>query len=172
MSTMRSVDIGPGLGDPADGFGASRPKYRRLAIGQPPSPPEPEPTLVRLPCDRHGVRRGLAAAWLFAGRAAIGNEATERLAILVEEWLINVVEHGAAAPDSRIALRLERSGNLVRLTVTDAGRPFDPREMIFQGPNLERGGGAGLELIRAWSRIAAYGRRAGRNRLVLEMPIA
>jgi hypothetical protein len=42
---------------------------------------------------------------------------------------------------------------------------------VFGGPNLERGGGAGLELIRAWCRIAAYARRGGRNRLVLEMPL-
>jgi two-component sensor histidine kinase len=131
--------------------------YRLLAIRQPPSSPEPEPTLVRLPCDRHGVRRGLAAAWLFAGRAAIGDDATERLSIVVEEWLINVVEHGAAAPDSRIALRLEHAG--------------DPREAVFQGPNLERGGGAGLALIQAWSHIAEYRRRAGRNRIVLELPL-
>jgi anti-sigma regulatory factor (Ser/Thr protein kinase) len=169
---MHIVDMGPGLGNPAGRFGASRPLHRLPAIGQSRSSPEPQTTLVRLPCDRHGVRRGLAAAWLFAGRAAIGDDATERLAILVEEWLINVVEHGAAAPDSRIALRLERAGDLVRLTVTDAGQPFDPRESVFEGPNLERGGGAGLALSLAWSRIAESRRRAGRNRLVLEMPLA
>jgi serine/threonine-protein kinase RsbW len=127
---------------------------------------------VRLPCDRHGVRRGLAAAWLFAGAAAIGDDATERLAIVVEEWLINVVEHGAPAPRSRIAMRLERTGDLVRVTCTDAGQPFDPREAVFEGPNPERGGGAGLALIQAWSRVAEYRRRAGRNRVVLEMPLA
>ncbi|WP_293906394.1 ATP-binding protein [Phenylobacterium sp.] len=115
--------------------------------------------------------RGLAVAWAFAGRAAIGDAASDRLAIVVEEWLINVIEHGQADPGSRIALWLQRDGDLVRLTVSDAGRPFDPREAVFAGPNEERGGGAGLALIRAWTRIAAYRRRAGRNRLVLEMPL-
>ncbi len=172
MSSMHAVDTRPGLGDPASGSARCAPLHRLLAIGQPPSSPEPQLTLVRLPCDLHGVRRGLAAAWLFAGAAAIGDDATERLAILVEEWLINVVEHGAAAPDSRIALRLERAGDRVRLTCTDAGQPFDPREAVFEGPNLERGGGAGLALIQAWSEITEYRRRAGRNRIVLEMPLA
>jgi len=118
------------------------------------------------------VRRGLATALLFAGEASLGEEAADKLCIVVEEWLINVVEHGEAAPDSRIAMRLERMDGLVRLTVTDAGQAFDPREAVFEGPNLERGGGAGLALIQAWTRIAAYRRRAGRNRLVLELPVA
>ena len=37
----------------------------------------------------------------------------------------------------------------------------------FEGPNPDRGGGAGLELVRAWSQIADYRRRRGRNRVVL-----
>ncbi|WP_293678128.1 ATP-binding protein [uncultured Phenylobacterium sp.] len=117
------------------------------------------------------MRRGLATALLFAGDAGIGDEATDKLAIVVEEWLINVVEHGEAAPGSRIALRFERLEGVVRLTVSDAGRAFDPRAFAFEGPNMERGGGAGLALIQAWSRVADYRRRAGRNRLVLEMPV-
>lgn len=92
--------------------------------------------------------------------------------IVVEEWVANVVEHGAPPGGSRIGLRLARGSGGVRITLTDAGRPFDPRQEAFKGPNLERGGGAGLELLRAWSRVAGYGRRAGRNRLVLEVPLA
>ena len=112
----------------------------------------------------------MAIAALFASDAGLGDSAAEKLAIIVEEWLINVVEHGGAAPTSRILLRLERDGAVVRVGFSDAGGPFDPREVEFEGPNLERGGGAGLALIKAWSRIAEYRRRAGRNRLVLEMP--
>jgi anti-sigma regulatory factor (Ser/Thr protein kinase) len=88
---------------------------------------------------------------------------------LVEEWVINVVEHGQAAPQSWIVVRLERVAEVVRVTISDAGRPFDPRSAPFAGPNPKRGGGVGLELIRAWSRIADYRRRAGRNRLVFEL---
>lgn len=118
-----------------------------------------------------GVRRGLATAMLFAGDAGIGDAAADKLAIVVEEWLINVVEHGGAASGSRITLRLQRLEQAVRVTITDAGCAFDPRPVAFEGPNTDRGGGAGLALIKAWSRIAAYHRRAGRNRLVLEMPL-
>ena len=128
--------------------------------------------MVRLPSEPGAVLKGLAVAWAFAGRAAIGDDAADKLAIVVEEWLINIIEHGAAAPGSRIAMWLVRDGDLVRIAVSDAGQPFDPREAVFEGPNPERGGGAGLALIQAWTRIAAYRRRAGRNRLVLEMPLS
>lgn len=109
---------------------------------------------------------------LFAGRETVGDDTADKLAIVVEEWLVNVVEHGAVQPGSRIAMRLERGQDLLRLTFSDAGQPFDPREVVFEGPNMERGGGAGLALIQAWCRIADYRRRAGRNRVVLEMPLA
>jgi len=118
------------------------------------------------------VADALGAARAFVGRAGLDRDAAERLAIIVEEWVANLVEHGAAPTDSRIVLRLVHAEAHIRITVTDAGEAFDPRETSFDGPNLERGGGVGLELMRAWSRVTAYGRRAGRNRLVLEMPLS
>lgn len=115
--------------------------------------------------------RALAIARLFAERAGLADDAGDKLAIIVEEWIANVVEHGDLPAGSRIALGLERREGLVFITVSDAGVPFDPRDAVFEGPNLERGGGAGLELIRAWSRIVDYTRRAGRNRLLVEMSV-
>ncbi|WP_293394844.1 ATP-binding protein [Phenylobacterium sp. RIFCSPHIGHO2_01_FULL_69_31] len=136
------------------------------------------PVLAQSPCvvrarpaaDRGAVGRALAATRAFCQQAELGRDAAERLVIVVEEWVANVVEHGAPPPGSRIGLRLVQGSGAIRITMTDAGRPFDPRQEAFKGPNLERGGGAGLELLRAWSRVAAYGSRAGRNRLVLQMP--
>ena len=121
--------------------------------------------------DRNAVRRGLVVARAFADRAALGAEASDHLALIVEEWLTNIIEHAGAAPGGRIVLRLTHASRLVRLTVTDAGRPFDPRTVTFEGPNLARGGGAGLALIQAWCRIAGYRRAGGRNRLIFEMPL-
>jgi hypothetical protein len=66
-------------------------------------------------------------------------------------------------------LSLERRGADVRLTFSDAGVAFDPRAADFAGPNAERGGGAGIALIQAWSRIESYARSRGRNRLVLDL---
>lgn len=115
------------------------------------------------------VARALIVARRFSGLAALSPSATDHLALIVEEWLSNVTEHSGAPSRSRIVLRIQRLAGLVRLTVSDAGRPFDPRLVTFDGPNLTRGGGAGLALIQAWCQIAHYSRRRGRNRLVFEM---
>lgn len=117
------------------------------------------------------MARALAFARDFASQAALAPEAADHLALIVEEWLNNVTEHSGAASNSRIALRFQRKPGAVRLTMTDAGIPFDPRTVAFEGPNLTRGGGAGLAMIQAWCRIADYRRSGGRNRLVFEMPI-
>lgn len=127
---------------------------------------------ARLRADAAAVAGALALAREFAARAGLDGGAAGRLAVVVEEWVANVVEHGGPQDGARIVLRLRLESTAVRLTVSDAGRPFDPRTAAFEGPNPERGGGAGLVLIAGFCRITAYARRAGRNRLVLEMPLA
>ena len=128
---------------------------------------------VRTAADEPGVVRAVRAARAFAADCALGETATDRLCVVVEEWLSNVVEHGEPPPGSRLVVRLARDASGLTLTFTDAGQPFDPRATpAFEGPNPDRGGGAGLELVRAWSQIADYRYRGGRNRLVLEMPLA
>lgn len=122
--------------------------------------------------DSSTVTSGLIFARRFADQIALTPKANDHLALIVEEWLNNVVEHSGATSSSRIVLRLQRRPGVVQLTATDAGKPFDPRKVTFDGPNLARGGGAGLALIQAWCRIADYRRRRGRNRLVFEMPAA
>lgn len=113
------------------------------------------------------VVRLLAVARLFAEDAGLAHDAADRLAVVVEEWAANVVEHGQAPAGSLIVLRLEQDGSRVCLTFTDAGIAFDPRDAEHGGPNPERGGGAGIALIGAWSEIEDYRRRRGRNRLRL-----
>lgn len=132
----------------------------------------PRPTRARLAADSGAVGRALGVSRAFVEQCGLGRDPAERLAIVVEEWVANVVEHGGPPAGSHIGLRLALGPGIVRITVTDAGCAFDPREApAFEGPDLERGGGAGLELMRAWSRVVAYGCRGGRNRLVLELPL-
>lgn len=105
----------------------------------------------------------------FAAAHALSADLADRLAIVLEEWTLNVIEHGDPAPNSRIELKLERAGSTIRLTASDAGAAFDPREARFEGPNAERGGGAGLALVMAWTHVASVRRSGGRNRVVLEL---
>ena len=122
--------------------------------------------------DAAAVSRAVRLARGFADRRGLDAVAANHLAVVVEEWIANVVEHGGPQGGARIVLRLSLEDGLVRIWVSDAGRPFDPRNAAFDQPNAERGGGAGLAMIASLSRIATYVRRAGRNRLVLEMPLA
>jgi serine/threonine-protein kinase RsbW len=126
---------------------------------------------ARLRADAEAVSRALRLADRFALGAGLEADAAGHLAMVVEEWVANVVEHGGVQGGSRIALRLSLGDGVVRLSLSDAGRPFDPRAAAFDGPNHERGGGAGLALIASICRFAGYTRRAGRNRLILEMPL-
>jgi len=111
--------------------------------------------------------RAIAVARRFSEAMGLPQDRADQLTLIVEEWVANIVEHGRPAPGSLIVLRLEKAGGRVRLRFSDGGIAFDPRTIEDEGPNLERGGGAGIALIRAWSDIEAYQRRAGRNRLVL-----
>jgi len=120
--------------------------------------------MLRLRPGPAAVGCAVAAARRFAGE---GN-AADRLAIITEEWVANVVEHGRAPAETLIVVTFERSGRTLRLVASDAGLPFDPSRAPPAGPNLQRGGGAGLAMIRAWCRVR-YSRAHGRNRLDLEL---
>jgi anti-sigma regulatory factor (Ser/Thr protein kinase) len=125
-----------------------------------------------MPANAAAVARALALAGRFAVDAGLDASAASSLAIVVEEWVANIVEHGGGRPGALIVVRLSLDAKVVRLAVSDAGRPFDPRRASFEGPNTERGGGVGLVLIADFCRVASYARRRGRNHLVLELPLA
>ena len=90
-----------------------------------------------------------------------------RLAILIEELLANLFEHGELRDHATVMLRLERQDEHVLLTLEDAGIAFDPRSAVSDAPVPERGGGAGLALVRAWAEALSYQAGAPLNRLEL-----
>ena len=123
--------------------------------------------MARLPVCAAAVARAIGFARRFAAATALPKENADRLVVIVEEWVANIVEHGRAPAGSLVVMRLERAGEGARVAFSDAGIAFDPRTAEHRGPNLERGGGAGIALIRGWSEIEVYRRSAGRNRLIL-----
>jgi serine/threonine-protein kinase RsbW len=117
------------------------------------------------------VAEAIGLARGFAAGCDLPIDAAEKLAIIAEEWVANIVEHGGLPDGSHIGFGLEQAADLVRVTVVDSGVPYDPRTATFDGPNEERGGGVGLALITAWCRIAGYARLRGRNRVVFELDV-
>lgn len=93
-----------------------------------------------------------------------------RLAILVEELLANLFDHGTG--DVVAVLQLERTRDQVHLVLEDEGAPFDPRQAGPAEPNEERGGGVGLALVRAWPEALTYWPGPPTNRLDLLLRLA
>lgn len=123
-----------------------------------------------IPAGTACVGEAVAVARAFAEECSLDADAAARLAIVVEELVCNLVDYAGLAPDALIGLRLERMPNAVALILEDGGKPFDPRRA--EAPELppDRGGGAGLAMIRAWAKIEDYRPDGGINRLILTLP--
>lgn len=108
----------------------------------------------------------------FAERHDMTANAMARLAILVEELVMNLFDHAGVAAGERIELGLVREDDGVRIVLVDPGVPFDPRESGEDaGADVPaRGGGAGLALVRAWAEIIDYRSEGNCNRLDLRLP--
>lgn len=114
------------------------------------------------------VGAALSHARAFCAAHATDADLAARLAIVVEELVMNLVEHGVRPAEDPIALTFARDAAGVRLVIEDGGVPFDPRCAPPVGDvPPERGGGAGIALVLAWSTIVGYVSDAGRNRLEL-----
>lgn len=114
------------------------------------------------------VMAAIDAAGVFAEAAGLSPGMAARLTITVEELVANALEHGEAGD---VALELFDRADRISLTLADSGVAFDPREAIAADlPDPETGGGVGLSLVKAWSRIESYAREGDGNRLELSLP--
>ena len=119
------------------------------------------------------LRPALVAVHEYAAQIALDAAMTRRLAIVAEELMINLLEHGAAmagCTELNATLRLDQAGDGVVMVLEDDGAPFDPRGAgQVELPNAERGGGVGLALVKAFAQIDDYVTERGCNRLTLRM---
>lgn len=113
----------------------------------------------------------IAGARRFARAHLLGPRDEARLCIIVEEIVANLIEHGGHDPAEPVHIRIERLGDDISLTIEDRGAPFDPRQPSGDRQSPDRGGGAGLRLVKAWSTITGYENSAGGNRLSLSLPL-
>ena len=105
----------------------------------------------------------------FSDQCALDAGHAARLAIMIEELVMNLVEHGGLGADGMIELVLTHEDGVVAIMLSDTGAAFDPRAAESNEAIPERGGGAGIDLVRAWAEIVDYRSHAGRNRLILKM---
>ena len=128
-----------------------------------------------VPASKAGLATALEATSACLGAHAVGPALEARVALLLEEALMNVAMHGGApASPPRVELSLRLSPSAVELCLRDDGRPFDPRQAPAprRAASLEAAvpGGVGVHLMRRFASELHY-RREGRYN-VLTMRVA
>jgi serine/threonine-protein kinase RsbW len=115
------------------------------------------------------VHRTVSGAQAFSKDCGLQEKQAARLAIIVEELVFNLVEHGGIGEQGVIELVLTHQDGVVSIALSDTGVAFDLRNAQSDQTIPDRGGGAGIDLVRAWADIVDYGSQGGRNRLILKM---
>ena len=134
------------------------------------NPPRDGPARLCIAIDDAAVAQAVAVAHSFAATAALPAETTARLSIVGEELVANLVDHADLPAGAGLELTLARAGERIAITLADTAAPFDPRSDAPLAAIPDRGGSAGLALVRAFARIDGYDRDGGRNRLRLSIP--
>src|SRR5262249_2540441 len=92
-----------------------------------------------------------------------------KVRLVLEELVLNLIEHAVGSATNRIDVRLELEPGRVVLVLEDDGAPFDPRSappFDKTKPLEERGPrGMGLQVARSTAEGIPYAGRARRNRL-------
>jgi serine/threonine-protein kinase RsbW len=117
------------------------------------------------------VGDAVSAARTFAVLQGIGDSDVSRLCVVVEELVANLYEHGGVARGDSVDLSLSRAPGGITIVLADPGQPFDPRTAPPSKPRPDRGGGAGINMVRAWTRLVDYSAQPNGNRLELLMPV-
>ena len=93
-----------------------------------------------------------------------------RLAVVVEELVTNLHEHGGVKAEDQFSIAMRLTASEIELVLVDSGNAFDPRVADLGAAVPDRGGGAGLKLVRAWASDIDYSTEAGENRLAVRLP--
>ena len=131
--------------------------------------PSPSPDELTLGATTAEARR--ASEWLDATcqQRGVPLAQTERLLLCLDEALANVLTHGKPQASEPIVLRFEMRVGAASVTVSDAGRAFDPlsvpKRVAPKTLDEASTGGMGLQLIRKCADLLHYRHHDGRNHL-------
>lgn len=116
------------------------------------------------------VHEATLAARNFARSARLSEADAARLAIVVEELVANLYDHGGLGVDDAFEIELSATATDIKVVLIDPGTPFDPGLASLDRDFPTRGGGAGLKLVRAWAIRTDYRSIDGLNRLAVSLP--
>jgi anti-sigma regulatory factor (Ser/Thr protein kinase) len=105
----------------------------------------------------------------FCARQGLPQATHVRVRMVVEELVLNLIDHATGSTAGRIDLRIDLELTRVVIVLEDDADPFDPRSApAFDAtrPLEERGPrGMGLHLVRSMTQEMDYQRTGSRNRL-------
>lgn len=133
-----------------------------------------ESDLERVTCRIGGDRAivdAVAAAERFGRAQWLASDELARLCIVTEELVANLYDHGGVTGQDEIELSLLNDPAGIAMVIVDPGRPFDPRDMSRKVERTERGGAAGIDIVRAWAQFVSYDVTPEGNRLELLLPL-
>ena len=134
-----------------------------------PRPLSPDAWSATFPVALASVEQARLALETYLRGFAIGDRVLNRIEVVLEEVVSNVVRHGHGA--DRITLQAECTGGVLHLSVGDNGPAFDPLAAADPAPFTTLGeatiGGQGIPLIKRLTQSAHYARDGAFNRLDL-----
>ena len=101
----------------------------------------------------------------------LNDDELARLCIVIEELVANLFDHGGLSDDDIVELNLLADPDGIHVSIFDRGVPFDPWSALPVAERLERGGGAGIEIVRAWVQFVEYKATDHGNLLQFRLPI-
>ena len=120
---------------------------------------------------KNSVVEAAAAARAFGEAQWLTEVECARLCIIVEELIANLYEHGGLQDDDPVRINFDSEPDGIRVVIVDRGKPFDPRSRPRPAKRSDRGGGAGVDIVRAWAQITDYSTTDEGNCLALLLPI-
>jgi len=117
------------------------------------------------------INNALSEARTFGEAQQLSEDDLARFCIIIEELIANLYDHGGLTEEDKVGLTLSREPDGIRIIIADPGKPFDPRSAAPRRERPERGGGAGIDIIRAWAQVVDYAVNRDGNRLELKLPI-
>lgn len=134
-----------------------------------PRPLSPDAYSAIFPVALASVEEARLALQEYLHDFAISERLMNRIEVVLEEVVSNVVRHGHGA--DRIALQAECLDGVLHLAVSDNGPPFDPLAATGPAPFTTLGeatiGGQGIPLIKRLTQSAHYAHDGAFNRLDL-----
>ena len=128
----------------------------------------------RLDCrfaGNNAVVDAATAARDFAVEQGLARGDVSRLCVIIEELVANLYEHGGLAGTDVIDLSLVSAPEGINICCPIRAGPLIRGRQHRTRLRPARGGGAGIDIVRAWTEFVDYVVQPGQNRLELLMPI-